>query len=194
MPAADVDTVVVTCSAQTQAYTVGGTVNGLTQAGLVLVNNGNGELFNVSPPGGQFTLSKTVVSGANYDVQVRTQPTGQNCMVQNGSGTMGAGNVTNVLVTCTLNSYNLKGTVTGLNLGGLLGNPLILANGTDAITVPFGSSSFQFDKQVAYGSSYSVVVQQQPTVVGLPLLACTVSNGSGFMGAGDVTNVYVSCQ
>jgi len=192
MPAADVTTVAVSCSPQ--AYTVGGTVNGLTQAGLVLVNNGNGELFNVSPPGGQFTLSKTVVSGANYDVQVRTQPTGQNCMVQNGSGTMGAGNVANVVVTCTLNSYNLKGTVTGLNLGGLLGNPLILANGTDAITVLFGSSSFQFDKQVAYGSSYSVVVQQQPTVVGLPLLACTVSNGSGFMGAGDVTNVYVSCQ
>jgi RNase P/RNase MRP subunit p29 len=189
MPAADVTTVQVTCSPQ--AYPLSGSINGLTQAGLVLANGG--DTVQVPANANSFTLP-SVAFGSGYDVIVQTQPTGQNCTVQNPSGTMGVGGVTNVVVSCTLNSYNLKGTVNGLNLGGLLGNPLKLANGTDEITVPFGSSSFEFDKQVAYGSSYSVVVTQQPTVVGLPLLTCTVSNGSGVMGAGDVTNVYVNCQ
>jgi len=195
MPAANVSTVVVNCSAQTQAYTVGGTVNGLTQAGLVLINNGNGDLFNVSPPGGQFTLSKTVVSGANYDVQVRTQPTGQNCTVQSGSGTMGASNVSNVVVTCTLNSYSLGGTVNGVNLGGLIvTSPLKLANGNDVLTVSFAQSSFTFANPVPYGSSYNVVVSQQPSVAGLLPLTCTVTaNGSGRMVVGGVGNVYVQC-
>jgi hypothetical protein len=71
--------------------------------------------------------------------------------------------------------------------------PLKLANGTDAITVQFGQTSFTFDQSVAYGSSYNVVVQQQPSVLGLLTLNCTVSNGGGVMGAGNVTNVFVAC-
>jgi hypothetical protein len=113
--------------------------------------------------------------------------------VQNGSGTMGAGNVTNVVVNCTLNSYTLGGTISGLNLGGLIVvNNLVLANGTDAITVQFGQTSFTFDQLVAYGSNYNVVVQQQPSLVGLQL-TCTVGNGGGVMGAGNVANVVVTC-
>jgi hypothetical protein len=188
MPAADVTNVLVTCSPQ--AYTVGGTISGLTQAGLVLANGG--DLLTVSA-NGTFTMPQPVAYGSGYDVIVHTQPTGQNCTVANGSGTMGAGNVTNVAVTCTLNSYTLGGNITGLNAGGLLVvNKLVLANGTDALTVQFGQTSFTFDKPVAYGSSYNVVVQQQPSLLNLQL-TCTVSNGSGTMGAGPVANVDVSC-
>jgi hypothetical protein len=188
MPAADVTTVAVTCSPQ--AYTVGGTINGLTQAGLVLANGG--DTLTVSANGG-FTMPQKVVFGSNYDVRVQTQPTGQTCTVPNGSGTMGAGNVTTVTVNCTLNSYTLGGSISGLNLGGLLVvNNLVLANGTDAITVQFGQTSFTFDQLVAYGSSYNVVVQQQPALVGLQL-TCTVGNGGGVMGAGNVNNVVVTC-
>jgi len=71
--------------------------------------------------------------------------------------------------------------------------PLKLANGTDAITVQFGQTSFTFDQPVAYGSSYNVVVSQQPSVAGLLSLTCTVSNGGGVMGAGNVANVVVTC-
>jgi len=191
---ANVGNVQVTCSPSSQAYSVSGTVNGLSQAGLVLVNNGNGELLNVSPPGGGFTLSQKVASGANYDVQVRTQPTGQNCMVQNGSGTMGASNVTNVVVTCTLNGYSLGGSVSG-NLGGLVvTTPLILANGTDTVTVSFGNPTFTFQNKVPYGSSYNVVVSQQPHLLGLVQLTCTVTgNGSSSFMVADVSNVQVQC-
>ncbi len=189
MPAADVTTVEVTCSPQ--AYSVGGTVSGLTQAGLVLANGG--DLLTVSA-NGNFTMHQSVAYGSGYGVIVRTQPTGQTCTVTNGSGTMGAGNVTNVVVNCTLNSYTLGGSISGLNLGGLLVvNNLVLANGTDAITVQFGQTSFTFDQPVAYGSSYSVVVQQQPKLVGLLQLNCSVSNGGGVMGAGNVANVVVTC-
>jgi hypothetical protein len=188
MPAADVTTVMVTCSPQ--AYSVGGTVNGLTQAGLVLANGG--DLLTVSA-NGNFTMHQSVAFGSGYDVIVHTQPTGQTCTVTNGSGTMGAGPVNNVVVNCTLNSYTLGGSVSGLNLGGLLVvKPLVLANGTDLITVQFGQTSFTFDQLVAYGSSYNVVVNQQPSLVGLSL-TCTVSNGGGVMGAGNVTNVVVTC-
>jgi hypothetical protein len=188
MPAANVTNVQVTCSPQ--AYTVGGTVNGLTQAGLVLANGG--DLLTVSA-NGNFTLSQKVVYNSSYAVIVHTQPTGQTCTVQNGSGTMGAGNVTNVAVSCTLNSYTLGGSITGLNAGGLLVvNNLVLANGTDALTVQFGQTSFTFDQQVVFGSSYNVVVKTQPSLLGLQL-SCTVSNGGGNMGAGNVGNVVVQC-
>jgi len=189
MPAAPVTNVAVYCSPL--PYTVGGTVTGLTQAGLVLANGG--DLLNVSASG-NFTMPQSVAYGSNYQVTVRTQPTGQTCTVQNGSGTMGAGNVTNVVVNCALNSYTLGGTVSGLNLGGLIVvNNLVLANGADAITVQFGQTSFTFGQPVAYGSSYNVVVQQQPSVLGLVQLTCTVSNGGGVMGAGNVTSVVVTC-
>ena len=191
MPAADVTSVAVTCSPQ--AYTVGGMINGLTQAGLVLANGG--DLLTVSANAASFTMPQSVVYNSGYAVTVHTQPTGQTCTVQNGSGTMGAGNVTNVVVNCTLNSYNLGGSVTG-NLGGLIvTSPLKLANGTDVITVPFGltTTKFTFDKQVAYRSIYNVVVQSQPSVVGLTLTCTVVANGNGTMGAGDVSNVDVQC-
>ena len=195
MPASNVTTVAVSCLPQAQTtYSVGGSVTGLAQGGLVvLINNGDGEQVNVSA-NTQFKLSQQLVSGAYYDVQVHTQPTGQNCTVQNGSGNMGASNVTNVVVNCTLNSYTLGGNVTGANLGGLVvTSPLKLANGNDVLTVSFAQSSFRFANPVPYGSGYSVVVYQQPSVVGLLQLTCTVSNGGGVMGAGNVTNVVVRC-
>jgi hypothetical protein len=190
MPAANVSNVMVTCSPQ--AYTVGGTISGLTQAGLVLANGG--DLLTVSATATSFQMPQSVAYGSGYDVIVHTQPTGQTCTVANGSGTMGAGNVANVAVTCTLNSYTLGGNISGLNAGGLaVVSNLVLANGTDTLTVPFGATKFQFVQQVTYGSSYSVVVKQQPSLLGLLPLSCTVSNGGGVMGAGPVANVVVTC-
>jgi hypothetical protein len=190
MPAADVTTVMVTCSPQ--AYTVGGTISGLTQAGLVLANGG--DLLTVSA-NGNFTMPQSVAFGSGYGVIVHTQPTGQTCTVANGSGNMGAANVTNVAVTCTLNSYTLGGNISGLNAGGLVVvSNLVLANGTDTLTVPFGTTAFQFVQQVTYGSSYSVVVKQQPSLLGVLQLNCTVkANGSGNMVVGGVSNVDVQC-
>ena len=79
-------------------YTVGGSINGLTSAGLVLRNNGANNLSlaaNVTA----FTFAAPVNAGSAYSVSVLTQPAGQTCTVQNGSGTANA-NVANVAVSC----------------------------------------------------------------------------------------------
>jgi hypothetical protein len=94
---ADVINVQVTCT--TNVFTIGGTVTGLTGAGLVLQNNGGNDLPIAA--NGPFTFTTPVASGATYAVTVRTQPTQQTCTVANGAGTVAASNVTNVQVTCT---------------------------------------------------------------------------------------------
>lgn len=82
------------------SYTVGGTVSGLSGAGLVLQNNAGNDL--TVSANGSFTFSTSIVSGRAYAVTVKTQPSGpaQTCTVANGSGNVGSGNVTNVQVNC----------------------------------------------------------------------------------------------
>ena len=94
----NVTNVGVTCA--TSSFTIGGTVSGLTGTGLVLQNNGGNNLA-IAGKGG-FTFSTQILSGATYAVTVLTQPTGpsQDCAVTGSSGTVGAGNVTNMVVAC----------------------------------------------------------------------------------------------
>lgn len=94
----DVTSVSLTCT--TNAYTVSGTVSGLSaDAGLVL-QNGTDEL--TPSHNGSFVFAMSVLSGALYNVTVKTQPTTpvQNCVVLNASGTMGSAGVSNVAVSC----------------------------------------------------------------------------------------------
>lgn len=96
---ADVSTVQVRCENLAAAtYTVGGSVSGLTGGALVLQNNGRDDL-SVSSNGG-FTFGTALAGGVAYAVTVRTQPSGQNCTVRNGSGTVGSANVGTVDVSC----------------------------------------------------------------------------------------------
>lgn len=78
-------------------HTVGGTVSGLVGMGLVL-QNGAGNHLAVAAAGA-FTFVTPVADNASYNVGVQTQPAGQTCTVQNGSGTASAA-VTNVVVAC----------------------------------------------------------------------------------------------
>lgn len=92
----DVTNVAVTCTGA--GSTVGGTVSGLTGAGLVLQNNG-GDNLSVAA-NGPFTFATPVANGGSYNVAVLAQPAGQGCSVANGSGTIAGANVANVAVTC----------------------------------------------------------------------------------------------
>ena len=75
-------------------FTISGAVLSLTGAGLVLQNNGSDSLA-VAALAGSFAFPGTIANGTPYNVTVLSQPTGQTCAVQNGSGTANA-NVTNV--------------------------------------------------------------------------------------------------
>ncbi len=86
-------------------YSLGGTVSGLSGSGLVLLDNGAGDLTITS--NGSFTFATRVASGAAYAVSVKTQPTGpnQDCAVSNASGKVGGGPVTDVGITCANLGY-----------------------------------------------------------------------------------------
>jgi 6-phosphogluconolactonase (cycloisomerase 2 family) len=78
-------------------FAIGGTVTGLTGAGLVLANGT--ETVNVAAGATQFTLPAHA-SGSAYAVVVQTQPAGQTCAVSAGSGTVGGLAVSDVKVDC----------------------------------------------------------------------------------------------
>jgi N-acetylneuraminic acid mutarotase len=99
---ADVSNANVTCTTLAgAAYTIGGTIAGLTGTGPVLQDNlgiNNADLLQIAG-NGNFTFADPVVSGGGYDVSVLTQPATRDCVVNNGMGTASA-NVTNVGVIC----------------------------------------------------------------------------------------------
>ena len=179
MGTADISNVVVTCS--TQAYTVGGTINGYTTSGLVLANGTS----RIALPTGatSFTMPVAVANTGSYAITIAAQPVGMSCSIRNGTGTVQNANVTNVAITCSNQSYTLGGTVTGLTVSGLS-----LTDGTDTVTVAVNATGFTFPTSLAFGASYTVAVATQPAG-----LTCTVSGGTGTMPAGNINNVAVTC-
>jgi len=175
----NITNIAVVCT--TTAYTIGGTVTGLTGSGLVLQNNGGN---NLSISGnGQFTFTQPVDLNNTYNVTVLTQPSNptQVCVVSNASGTATA-DVTNVQVSC---SSTIGGTVTGLSGKGLV----LQLNGANNLPVN-SNGAFTFTAQIAYGGTYLVTVFTQPSG---PAQACIVLNGSGTAIA-DVTNIQLICN
>jgi hypothetical protein len=166
------------------SFSIGGTVTGLAGAGLVLTNNG-GDALTVAKSGA-FTFATKLATGASYAIAVKTQPQNpsQTCAVTNGSGKVGAANVSTVTVTCTTASFAVGGTLAGL----LPGNQIVLRdNGGDDVLVKT-NGSFQFATKVAAGKTFAVTVAMQPTGQ-----ACTVAGGSGTIVSGDVSSVLVNC-
>jgi len=160
-------------------YIVGGTVNGLSGT-LVLQNNGGDDLKITSD--GTFTFSTALADGSNYNVTVKTQPDGQTCTVSNNTGTISGADVTDVAVTCSVDTYTVGGTVNGLS-----GTLVLQNNGGDDLTIT-ADGAFTFNTPVADGSAYSVTILTHPV-----LQNCTVTNGSGTISVADVTDVAVNC-
>ena len=108
---ANVTNVTVTCA--TDAFTVGGTVSGLSGTVILLNNGGDADTITSN---GSFTFATPVAEGSPYNVTVGTQPSGQTCTVTNGSGTMGGSDVTNVSVSCATNTPTLSTSLSNLAL------------------------------------------------------------------------------
>jgi N-acetylneuraminic acid mutarotase len=97
MGSTDVSDLTVACEPST--YTVGGTIAGLSAAGLVLANGP--DALAVTAGATVFTMGKAVPSGSAYDIIVQTQPTGLECGIRNGSGTVATSPVTSIAVSCS---------------------------------------------------------------------------------------------
>ena len=174
-------------NSQPATYSVGGNITGLSASGLVLLNNGSDSSSQQSGAS-TFTFPTKVADGAQYSVTVSAQPSNETCTVANGTGTVGTANVSNVAVTCTVNSapaQTIGGTISGLTASGLT----LEDNGGDNLPVPSGAASFTFATKVADGSTYAVTVGTQPTNQ-----TCTVSQGSGTVGTSNIANVSISCS
>lgn len=171
----NVTNVTVQCSAN--AYTVGGTVSGLSGS-LVLQNNAGDDLAVTT--NGSFTFSSSVADAAAFSVTISSQPNGQSCSIANAAGTINGAAVTNVNLTCVA-LFTVGGTVSGLT-----GTLVLRNNGADDETIS-ANGGFIFDTSIANNSAYAVTVATQPSGQ-----LCTVSNGSGTISA-NVSNVAVAC-
>ena len=140
---------------------------------MVLQDNGADNL-SVSA-NGPFTFATALPAGAAYAVTVKTNPSGQTCSVTNGSGTVGAANVTNVAVTCAATpDLSVGGSVSGL-----AGTVVLQDNGADNLSVS-ANGSFTFATALPAGAAYAVTVKTNPSGQ-----TCSVSNGSGHGRRGE---------
>ena len=176
--AADVSSIAVNC--QKNTFSLGGSISGLSGS-LTLQNNGADDLSVSSAS--SFTMPTAVSYGDSYSLTVSSQPTGQTCVVSGGSGTVGSSGVSGVSISCTTNSYQVGGSVSGLS-----GTLKLQLNSSETVTITT-NSSYQFTTGVTYGSTYSISVLSQPSAQ-----SCTVSPSSGTMGTSSVSNLNVTCS
>jgi hypothetical protein len=79
-------------------YTIGGSVFGLTGAGLVLTN---ADVDLAVDSDGRFTFPDLFRSGDAFAITVESQPDGQSCSVTGGSGLVANSNYGDAVVTCS---------------------------------------------------------------------------------------------
>jgi hypothetical protein len=178
MPTHDVTDIAITCS--DEAYSLGGTVAGLTTSGLVLSDGS--EDYSVPVNAADFTMPTAVAYGSGYAVRVQTHPASLTCTVSGGTGTMPANAVTNVRVTCASAAYTLGGSIFGLRTSGL-----VLTDGMDDLPVSANATQFSMPNALASGSDYAVTIKAQPRSG-----TCQITRGTGTV-SGDVGTVRVTC-
>jgi uncharacterized repeat protein (TIGR03803 family) len=92
----NITTVKVVCSKL--AYSLGGTIGGLSTNGLVLSNQG--DTLTVAPGATTFAMPRKVTFASNYDVEVKAHPPGVQCSLADNSGLMPASPLTNINISC----------------------------------------------------------------------------------------------
>lgn len=88
----------------TPSYSIGVTVSGLTGT-VILQNNGTDNL--TISANGNYSFTTRINNGSAYAVTVHTQPAGQTCTVNAGTGTVSGGNVTGIALACVNNTYEI---------------------------------------------------------------------------------------
>ncbi|HEY5101728.1 MAG TPA: hypothetical protein VII70_03010 [Steroidobacteraceae bacterium] len=168
-------------SSAPSSLTIAGTVGGLSAGNTVVLQDGAGATMTISGNTSFFTPTP-VASGLAYDVTVQTQPVGQTCTVNNGSGTVTATSVGNVSVVCSTNTYKI-----GVMVAGLTGPGLVLQNnGADNLAISASGAAY-FATPIANGLPYQATVFAQPAGQ-----QCAILSGAGTVAAVAVT-VAVNC-
>ncbi len=169
---------------------IGGTVNGLKGAGLVLQDNRTDDYTIFGDGTGNpvtFTFPTVLPYGSPYMVTVSQQPANplQSCTVQKGSGNANT-DVTDVDVVCATPSFAIGGSVVALTASGL---SLHNASTGEDLAIGPGTTSFMFVTKEPSGSAYNVSIGAQPSGQ-----TCSIFGGQGTVGTGDVTGIVVNCD
>ena len=191
---ADVTSILVTCSASSASYTVGGSVNwGAGASGTFTVSLGGSNLLAVTAPAATFTFPNALAAGSNYVASITAEPSGGTCYIASGAaGYAISTNVTDISIDCskTVTTYSMTVTVGGLPSG----DEVYLAlNGTQSTTA-FLNGTATFPTQVVGGEQYTVTVAQVYDITTSSAangVTCSVNNGQ-FTVSGNVAET-VTC-
>jgi len=162
-------------------------VSGLKGSSVLLKNDNGidrgGDRLLVSKDG-NFSFSTLIPQGGKYLVRVKSQPDGQVCTVNNGSG-VGSPNmsVVNVICSAIADAYVVKGLLSGL----LDRHYIVLSNNTTDVLTLTENGAFQFPQLLARGSRYTVAIETYPEAQN-----CTLTNEEGPVSA-DMPKVIVNC-
>ena len=173
----------VACGGGSTNAAISGNLSGLASGTTVVLQDNGTDNLTLSA-NGAFTFPTRLSSTTPYAVTVLTQPVGQTCTVQSGSGSTdsSADSIDTLSVTCS-STASVGGTVSGLASG----TAVTLSDG--AVLLPVATNgAFAFPGLVETGTAYDITVATQPAGE-----TCTVQNGVGTVTPGVVVNVTVTC-
>lgn len=169
--------------------TLGGSVSGLTNSGLVLANGG--DTVSVPANATSYAFPNEVSVGSSFHVTIQSQPEHMTCIVADITGTVGTTATSNINVACTQITHSVGGTISGLTEAGWA-----VINGTDSLAVAASATAITFTmpSKVGEQSIYGITMLPPQPPATPTNLKCIVVNGTATMGAADVTNVQVNCS
>lgn len=163
------------------SYSISGTITGVvpTEFGnsirLALADGVYGEVFDAL--GGTFTFSQRLFNRDTYNVNVGTPVYGHECSVTSGgSGTISRSNVTDVVVTCIDQRYDVVVSVSGLPAG----NTVLIQNTiTSNRVTATADGTYKFPIRQYANTAYNVSIVTQPANA-----TCTVPQAGGTVTPG----------
>jgi hypothetical protein len=160
-------------------------VSGLLGDSVVLRNGED----NVTMTDNGVGLISTLLDGADYDVDIISQPQMPNQVCgfsNNNAGTLNGADYT-VIVNCVTSQYSIGGVLSGL----INGNEMVLQNNLgDSLNV-YANGPFTFSTPLDDGSDFDVTIKVQPQD---PIQPCHIFNGTGVIDGNDVDDVFISCD
>lgn len=159
----------ITCT--TNTYSVGGLARGVDRTGLTIRELTSNQNLMLAIDAGAFTFATPVTYGSNYSVMVQTAPTGRDCTISFGSGTV-TGLVDGVRVDCTPRRLPLVVTLDGLDIDGIRVDE---TSTSQRLTPDAGATSTRFAQPLLWETSFNVTATPPPNSGRI----CSVDAGTG---------------
>ena len=126
-----------------------------------------------------------ILTGTSYELAIEQQPEGVTCVLNNNVGQAGNVEINSIDLSCSLDTYSIGGTLTGL----LPGRVLSLQNkGSDDLQL-LDNGMFSFAAELGNAESYEVT----QTIFSIGQL-CSINNGIGTTSGSDIVDIQITCS